>query len=513
MRARRTLALGLLSILLLSSLGAATPIVVPPVPEKLVEGHTVFGLIDIVSVVNETEAEFAAAVAVLVREYQAKHRAARFPGVLWFNDQYLTDPYQAEDDAYPGRRSAGRNAEWRYPCGGAVLAVNAGDPDPRVAIAQMNGTYPTHPLVDRRFNGSSYEQYPAGSDQDGNNFSWIDLEFNLTDPTNPYARAYSDTLRTGSQYEKSYSITDPNDHNWVIDVYKFYQRDHFPSPLNVRGMYEYRVWVVNMLGTAAYVPDDPELSCLPFADLLSGRVLSPLCQNADDVQGDDGLPLDCTQSFLYDRGCNGRILGNGYDTGAAEPGYLGSSPYADDPCKDYREPSRNGYCYGGQAPSSTSGCADRAETPLRTYNALLYFELKDLKVPDAPRDHSDPTNSTDTNGCYEPGSAAWASPDEYGCPAGDDDAEGNSHPFHPLTPTHKHDGTKCPDLFRGPNPTNHGGSTDPEARCDYVHATRNIDIYFGSRPAPPVGRRNAVSDSQGSNAPFHDHHLAYPSQP
>ncbi|HET6403335.1 MAG TPA: hypothetical protein VFH78_01705, partial [Candidatus Thermoplasmatota archaeon] len=76
-------------VMAVPALGAATPIVVPPVPEQLVEGHTVFTVIEIVAVTATNETRFAAAVAVLVREYQARNAAQRFPGVLWFNDQYL----------------------------------------------------------------------------------------------------------------------------------------------------------------------------------------------------------------------------------------------------------------------------------------------------------------------------------------------------------------------------------------------------------------------------------------
>ncbi|HET6403118.1 MAG TPA: hypothetical protein VFH78_00600 [Candidatus Thermoplasmatota archaeon] len=498
----------MLSILLVSTLGAATPIVVPPAPETLVEGHTVFAILDIVSVVNVTEASFATAVAVLVREYRQEQRAQRFPGVLWFNDQYLVDPYQTVNKPRFGR-AGDDGSTWRYPCGGAVLAVNAGDPDPRVAIARMNGSYPTHPALPDRFDGEVDKEYPRGSSYDGD-YAWLDVEFNLTDPSSPYARAHTDS-RSGARYEKSYTITDPNDHSWVIDKYVFYERDVLLGARGVR-VYEYPVWVVNLLGGPVYVPDDPQLSCVPFADLLSGRVLGSYCDNADDVQGRDGLPLDCAQTRLNERQCRGRIP-NGHDTGHARPGYLGSSPYVDEPCAGYGEPSRNGYCYGGTRNSTTTPCSDRSQYPLRTYNALLYFELHELHVVGAPRDHSDPYNSTDTNGCSSAAAPPTWTPEEWACPGGDDDAEGNSHPFHPLAPSHAHGASVCPDAFKGPNPTNHGGSTDPYARCDYTHATRNIDIYFGGRPPPPPTRRNAVNDNQGSGAPFHDYHRAYPPPP
>lgn len=123
----RMLAVAAVLAMAVPALGAATPIVVPPVPEQLVEGHTVFTVIEIVAKTQTNETRFAAAVAVLVREYQQAARAQRFPGVLWFNDQYLVNPSAANNnfDAF------------RYPCGGAVMAVNAGDPDPRVVIARV----------------------------------------------------------------------------------------------------------------------------------------------------------------------------------------------------------------------------------------------------------------------------------------------------------------------------------------------------------------------------------------
>lgn len=87
--------------------------------DELVEGHTVF-----LSLGNVTDAtgriETAAALAVLVREHQGDKPLMRFPGVLWFNDQYLTSPVA------PGAASA----TVRHPCTGAVLAVERGNPSP-----------------------------------------------------------------------------------------------------------------------------------------------------------------------------------------------------------------------------------------------------------------------------------------------------------------------------------------------------------------------------------------------
>src|SRR5438552_4482728 len=151
----RTWIIPLAVLMVVPAFGAATPIVAPPVPEQLVEGHTVFTVIEQVQSTTINHVEYAAAVAVLVREATAVAQSDRFPGVLWFNDQYLVDPiksYNAQTDI-------------RYPCTGAVLAVNSGSADPRLA------------------------PWPAGGMQAG--------------------------------YIESYLITDPNDRVWDVDKWTF----------------------------------------------------------------------------------------------------------------------------------------------------------------------------------------------------------------------------------------------------------------------------------------------------
>lgn len=132
---------------------SANVLIRPAIPEQLVEGHTVFLTIE--AYPNATREErFAAAVAVLVQERTHTEVKSRFPGVLWSNDQYLVDPMQDTD----------RNTRNRYPCTGAVIAVNRGDP------------------VDRD---------PAGK--------W--------------------TLINATYLNESYLITDPTDHQWDIDLW------------------------------------------------------------------------------------------------------------------------------------------------------------------------------------------------------------------------------------------------------------------------------------------------------
>ena len=115
----------LLATLALASITAgvgAAALAIPPLPEQVVEGHTVFTTIETAPTTSSTE-EFAAAVAVLVREINQQVTAARFPGVLWFNDQFLVNPFQERLEDEPMER---------FPCTGAVLAVPQGDGDPRV---------------------------------------------------------------------------------------------------------------------------------------------------------------------------------------------------------------------------------------------------------------------------------------------------------------------------------------------------------------------------------------------
>ena len=140
------------------TLGAAAVVYAPAQAEQLVEGHTVFTVITVRNGTVEQKEEFAAAVAVLVREQIRKiDYEDRFPGVLWFNDQYLVNPEQnvPVDTAV---------SETRYPCG-AVIAVNEGD-----ALPKVNGT----PIV------------PATA-----------------------------------QYVESYRVTDPNDATWEVDKWSY----------------------------------------------------------------------------------------------------------------------------------------------------------------------------------------------------------------------------------------------------------------------------------------------------
>lgn len=133
-------------------IGAAAPVAVRgPATDALVEGHTVFTALESDNATNGSQL-YAAAVAILVREVSQDSVGFGAPGVLWFNDQYLIDPDSRPD---AGKRE-------RFPCTGAVMAVEMGAPDPRVG-----------------------------------------------------ANAYN-----SSTYVESYHITDPNDNAWDIDKWR-----------------------------------------------------------------------------------------------------------------------------------------------------------------------------------------------------------------------------------------------------------------------------------------------------
>ncbi|HWH09142.1 MAG TPA: hypothetical protein VNX21_08070 [Candidatus Thermoplasmatota archaeon] len=118
-------------LMVVPALGAAAPIVQPPEAETLVEGHTVFTVIEQINRNANAVEEYGAAVAVLVREATQNSASYRFPGVLWFNDQYLVNPYS----------TANPDIDYRYPCTGAVLATNSGAGDPLAAFAALTPTY------------------------------------------------------------------------------------------------------------------------------------------------------------------------------------------------------------------------------------------------------------------------------------------------------------------------------------------------------------------------------------
>ena len=395
-------------LLTVPMVGAAAVIVAPPVQEQLVEGHTVFSVIQVRNSTDEPDREeFAAAVAVLVREHVTADRFYnnRFPGVLWFNDQYLVNP---EGGSQPGAPQP-----YRYPCG-AVIAVNAGDPVPLV-----NGV-----------------------------------------PAVPAAAAYVET----------YHITDPNGAVWDVDKWA-YDPDGDVTTLN-----SYPMWSVAMKNNPTYygVPDDGKSNlCAPQPDTAGcGTHVLPITDNTPQRPPGYGGDLPFTQDSTYNDSKDTELARNGAQEGAGEGRFRCASGINPDGPGFSNPPARsNGY----------------------NYNAVLFFFLNDLTAFGGVKDHS---ASTDITACHASWDNAWP------CPGGDDNAEGNSHPYN----TER----EWPfQLSEGRN--NHGGSSGCGAGAigegaQYEHATCNVDVYFGFKEATlPAVRNYRVYDTEGQTAPYHCH--------
>lgn len=474
----------LAALLLASTLAAAVPGEAPPASELLVEGHTVFLVLDGegASVVGPLpEAPLAGASS------SAADAPSRFPGVLWFNDQYLVEadngarPLMSAEERRGAEYGAAVAVLARTPegerCGGAILAVNHGDPDPRQRLLSVDGR---DPLA-----GDDAERAAVGVDTRGD----VTSDGLATNQAGGLHGALVDPDASWD-YHESYRVTDPNGYTWIVDKYRATTRVGLRD--GTMQSYGFPVWVANLHGLPAFTADaaaqDELGDCVPERSLVEpGPFPGILCRTgfegidpfARSGEGDVGLDAD------------GRVPG----------------ARQDDPCFGYAQPSRAGFCYGGQpahaAPAGCTGVSADAK-PLRRYHALLYFRWHDLRFADAPRDHADPATTGDTNGCQR--GTEWPCP-ENGRHAGD--AEGNSHPAYPRTPPHDV-GPACP--VAGSNPTNHGGSTWGARGCDYAHATARVDVYYSAngRPPEPAARWFAIEDSQGSSAAFHDFSSAYP---
>ncbi|MHB8604813.1 MAG: hypothetical protein ACYDCK_06110 [Thermoplasmatota archaeon] len=415
---------------------AASQIIVPALPEQVVEGHTVFAVIQ--KQVERNTTQEAAAVAVLVRETISHNN--RFNGTLWFNDQFLVPP------------SNTHSQDTRYPCGGAVLAVNSGDPDPRNMLVSLGGTDVISGMSqpgDIPATGTLSPSGEAGGSGAGGpgpaglgvtnagTFatpatgqpgpqSWLDISPDPTSAvnvtaltTNPSGAAANlsaaltaSTISSNApltslvDYNQSYLITDPNDHSWIIDKYDgiIVTQVGLASAGVTNTAYQFPIWVVNLLGKPVFTPDDGITSCSPFVDdpmhqavintafaradtavcgaTAPGGPLPPTCPSAGPGLGQDpngdGVPTD------------------GLD---AKPPALGYYE-ATDANSTSGQPS---YCYEGNPNTegrvSGSGCdhgltfippgpgADvfgigaidpvnrNINHPLRLYNALLWFYL------------------------------------------------------------------------------------------------------------------------------------------
>ena len=154
--------------------------------------------------------EKGTAVAILTKETHCDYRSGTggpfLEGVLWFNDQFLVS-----NDAGNGGSSPTYECVERYPCAGTIYAVNSGRPDP--------------------FDPAGNWRFP-----------------------NP-------------KYVQSYRITDPNDREWIVDLWTY---------LGVAALQDY-VWTVNVLGQSTdlgawpeWMDDDGFHSCSPAIDTAPG---------------------------------------------------------------------------------------------------------------------------------------------------------------------------------------------------------------------------------------------------
>jgi hypothetical protein len=364
-------------------LGAAAVIdPVGPVPEQVVEGHSVFTVLTKVTV-NNTRNQTAAAVAILIQEKRAIFTATRFPGVTWFNDQYLVAP----DAAVKAEEII------RYPCTGAVIAVPAGVIPPQT----ITGVW---------------------------------------------------TIDPSAVHEESYHITDPNNAVWDVDKWNASGTFYWTAAMRYNGGQT----------PASDVPDDGECNSAPITQ-GAGCLEDFLPREVYEVRaGDQKVPASCTTT-----------------SAVANFFHLVGDP------TPVKNPGENGHGF------PCDGCK------AIKYNALLYFLMKDLQ-PFGVKNHT--TNSldwkNDVSGCSS-NTADWP------CPAGNDDREGNSHPYNP--------GSSDVFMRPGAGGDNHGQSADCTGDGNFdqdCHETALVDIYYGIAP-PPIMRYYVVMDVEGSSAPFHCH--------
>ncbi len=482
MSPRRVVALIAAVGLAVPAYAAATQIVLPGLVEEVVEGHTVFAVIEKARFSNATIE--AAAVAVLVREIRVATEAVQ--SVLWFNDQFLVSP------------SRNGKIYERYPCGGAVIAVNAGDPDPRTMLVSYDQTdqiqealnSPDDPYDTMSQEDSAYEnpdplvyeqsgdytllgtyhnrEYDSGVAVDDAGApgatpgafqpkanSWVDYHEDQDGDPRTGDRLTSSLVTGVLNYVESYLVTDPNDHAWVIDKY------NGVSTVSVdlanagvsRVTSTFPVWVVNTLGKPAFAPDDGQSSCNPFLDDPWDESRLHQAFTQADYRACWATTVQPTISPLVPDSCPSDPPGVGADPDG--DGFPIDGLDAKMPAIGYYEPTdpaTNGgatYCYDGKAPTGFSspgppgvGCyhfpnpySPFAEyNALRKYNAVLYFYLgpKDAYITHAEAHAADDTNACEEtasyNGLYGPVAKA---PTEWLCPGGDEHKEGNSHPFNP----------------------------------------------------------------------------------
>lgn len=380
----------LLSGGLLASVSAAPIFQYPPAPtveETLVEGHTVFAVLDEEycyaesDPVNETVCpgdistgdhsesldvranvtvqRLGTAVAVLVRDRAKAYVAPppsgcarngdvvstllyENPGVLWFNDRFLVgddlDVVEARVDANLDvceRRTSivfePDAIPWRYPCGGWVLGTRAGGPDPRSILPFLG-------------------------------------------------------------YRESYLITDPNDYVWIVDRFDVVNVAAVPNEVDV--MQDLQMDDDDGPGTAPDYDDHED------GDLRVRYGPAP------------GTTSSVTTYLAVEPVWSVPVLGvDAADTRASCPPYVDLASHDDD--------------------SATAAYEDGGDgSPARLYNAVLFFYFDELLPTGAKVHGANALDDTDATGC-EAGT-------EWECDAAgaeDDGREGNSHPFNPSDAT------------------------------------------------------------------------------
>jgi len=400
--------------------------------EQIVEGHNVFAVVQSMTNKNIT------GVTVLVREKVVSG------GKLWFNDQYLVSPQQAmasqngnfTDCAFEPDGSYACN---RYPCGGVVVVVPAGRPKPYATDGERGILDPAIDALGR----------PGG---------------------------FSNPEIAASAWVEQYFVTDPNDHTFVVDLYRVLTNQNadttvynydvydkisdFPGGPTAPAQTAYTVpgpiWMVNLLGSPDFIADDGVSNCGAYVDNPPAGAFEPtfvdgqyVCYDGN-VEGPDGC--------LYD----GHARNTTYPTPAVADG--------------------------------------RVYHNHRRYNAeIVMFIDHVLGMRHMPAIHKDRavhnrTSTNATNGCDSntiqrnaDGSSAGVE-SEWRCPGGNDDAEGYSHPFNPYGP-------------QAPG--------DPGWDDEHRHDTALVDIYYyptyrphNPTPAERAAKGWAIYDTEGSAAPF-----------
>lgn len=326
--ALRRLAVPLFLMLLLPSV-ASDPHPAQSATETLVEGHTVFTFLTAVD--PTPAATFAPMQARAASDGEAGGAAGaapsenvdmdRWPGVLWTNHQFLVEPrLKVNVESLPTGAVGTQRSQSHFaaslmalvhrsdgassvtlPCGGALLAVNAGDPDPR-------GSVPGRTLVS----------------------------------------VSSDRMNFG--YQESYLVRDPNDRVWITDLYDARVTVDLDGFLTEQ---TWPVWVTNVAGSPVFVPDFEGPCPGPAADEPPAGYAEPsmngYCFDARPAMGDcgsAGTPREYNGVFYFrfeDLTISGyprshEDSGGVIDVNACDAGSIWACPVDDDSYEGFSHP-------------------------------------------------------------------------------------------------------------------------------------------------------------------------------